>query len=224
VVDRGADDVIVDYLIGPLPLSKDTTVRPLTEIYHQPSIPLNARSTFNWTNLGRYMAFALEPLNEVTLDLYGGVVGDKVLAVAGTGPMSYDGTWRRSWLQLRWDKPGGWLRPIDFYVYTDFTGTDPTKYKVLRILHDGKTYNTMDEVKAAWRNGTLKRASPEPSDWSSRAIKGKRRDLDDRAGPRRVMFDGPRYRLDREEQYITWMGWALYLSFERDMGLHLWDM
>ena len=76
-----------------------------------------------------------------------------------------------------------------------------------------------------WKNGTLK---PEPtadlSDWASRSIKGQRRDLDDRAGPRSVAFDGPRYRVDREQGYVTWMGWTFYTSFERDMGLHLWDM
>jgi hypothetical protein len=39
-----------------------------------------------------------------------------------------------------------------------------------------------------------------------------------------VQFDGPRYRADLEEQYVTWMGWSFYLGFEHDMGLNLWDI
>jgi primary-amine oxidase len=33
-----------------------------------------------------------------------------------------------------------------------------------------------------------------------------------------------RYRVDRERQYISWLGWGLYLGFNRDMGLNLWDI
>jgi primary-amine oxidase len=48
--------------------------------------------------------------------------------------------------------------------------------------------------------------------------------LDERAGPRQVSFNGPRYRVDKDNQWLTWMGWAFYLSFARDMGMSLWDV
>jgi primary-amine oxidase len=104
------------------------------------------------------------------------------------------------------------------------TGTDHGEYKILAYVHDRKLYHTSEELRVAWERGELKRSMPEPYDWATRSIQGNRRDLDDRAGPRTVQFDGARYRLDEEEQYISWMGWAFYTSFERDMGLHLWDM
>lgn len=104
------------------------------------------------------------------------------------------------------------------------TGTDKSQYKILAFVHDRKIYTTVDELREAWLYGTMKRTPVAPYDWATRSIKGERRDLDDRAGPRMVQFDGPRYRLDTEEQYVSWMGWAFYLSFERDMGVHLWDM
>jgi len=37
------DPVVKDYLVGPLPIGPSTHMRPLTEIYHLDSIPLNAR-------------------------------------------------------------------------------------------------------------------------------------------------------------------------------------
>ena len=104
------------------------------------------------------------------------------------------------------------------------TGTDSSMNKSLAFVHDRKFYRTIEELRAAWERGELKGSPPEPYDWATRSIKGERRDLDDRAGPRTVQFDGPRYRLDQKEQYVSWMGWAFYLSFERDMGVHLWDM
>ena len=104
------------------------------------------------------------------------------------------------------------------------SGTDPSKYSVLGAVHNGQMYHSLDDLVAAWKEGKLTRSPPTSPDWATRAINGKRRDLDDRAGPRTVQFDGARYRIDEKEQYITWMGWAFYLGFERDMGVHLWDM
>lgn len=106
----------------------------------------------------------------------------------------------------------------------DMTGTDPSLYKILKIVHNGKAYDSIPEVFAAWHRGEMVRTVDDISDWASRAIQGKQRDLDDRAGPRQVMFDGARHRVDMKEDWVSWMDWSFYFSFERDMGLHLWDM
>jgi primary-amine oxidase len=80
------------------------------------------------------------------------------------------------------------------------------------------------------RNGTLKRSSSpdspvgEEESWSGRERKGRKRDLDERAGPRQVSFNGPRFRVDKDNQWVSWMGWSFYLSFARDMGMSLWDV
>ena len=104
------------------------------------------------------------------------------------------------------------------------SGTDPSKYSILSIVHDGQLYRTPQDLVDAWSEGRLAKSLPTSPTWATRALTGKTRDLDDRAGPRSVHFDGARYRLDPEEQYVTWMGWSFYLGFERDMGVHLWNM
>ena len=53
---------------------------------------------------------------------------------------------------------------------------------------------------------------------------GPQRDLDHLPGPRSVSFAGLRFRVDRDQQYVSWMGWGVYLGFDRDMGLSLWDI
>ena len=30
--------------------------------------------------------------------------------------------------------------------------------------------------------------------------------------------------MDKAEQYVSWMGWEMYLGFDRDMGLSLWNL
>ena len=84
----------------------------------------------------------------------------------------------------------------------------------------------------AFRNGTLKRLPERPDqdptagDWSTRKrpLAPAQRDLDHLPGPRSVSFGGLRFRVDRELQYASWMGWGMYFGFDRDMGLSLWDI
>lgn len=80
----------------------------------------------------------------------------------------------------------------------------------------------------AFHNGSLKRIPVIDPDidlsYSTRKRIGAQRDLDYLPGPRSVSFAGLRFRVDRNLQYVSWMGWGLYLGFDRDMGLSLWDI
>ena len=96
------------------------------------------------------------------------------------------------------------------------------------MYHDQIFRSTQSFIEA-FNNGTLIR-HPEQADpkadysWPERQRKKHDRDLDYLPGPRSVSFAGLRYRVDRERQYISWLGWGLYLGFNRDMGLNLWDI
>jgi primary-amine oxidase len=80
----------------------------------------------------------------------------------------------------------------------------------------------------AFHNGSLKRVPVIDPDtdlsYSTRKRIGAQRDLDYLPGPRSVSFAGLRFRVDYDLQYVSWMGWGLYLGFDRDMGLSLWDI
>lgn len=105
------------------------------------------------------------------------------------------------------------------------TGTDLSQFKILSIVHNNKIYENTTCLRSAWVKGELKRTSlDDDTSWTTRRVKGKTLDLDDRAGPRQMNFDGIRYRVDFKENYLTWMGWSLYMNFERDMGLRFYDM
>ena len=98
-----------------------------------------------------------------------------------------------------------------------------------QIVYNHQVFNDAESFVLAVRNGTIKRLPPRPDSgidpsWSTRKRVGPQRDLDNLPGPRSVSFAGLRYRVDRQQQYISWMGWGLYLGFDRDMGMSLWDI
>jgi primary-amine oxidase len=114
IINHGSHNVIRDYLVGPLPLSARTTIRQLTEIYSAP-VPLNARTTFNFPVLAQLVGRLMTPIDDITRDLFNVSVLDRSLTISAQMPLSYDGGWRRTWVQLKRNVPGSWIHPIDFY-------------------------------------------------------------------------------------------------------------
>ncbi|KZO98363.1 amine oxidase catalytic domain-containing protein [Calocera viscosa TUFC12733] len=224
-----AEPVIRDYIVGPLPLSSDTTIRQLTEIYHEPDIPYAGRGFAQSTSARPYQRF-MTPLENITQELFGGTargLDNDTLVASGSAPFSFDGSFRRAWLTWRRNTPGPWLHPLGFFQYVQMDGTDPSLWKLLKIVYNHQIFSSNEEFIEAYRNGTLKTLPyPDEKDpsWSSRQRRGPAPDLDDRAGPRSVSFNGLRYRVDRANQFISWMGWRFFLGFDRDMGLSLWDI
>jgi primary-amine oxidase len=100
----------------------------------------------------------------------------------------------------------------------------------LQLVYNHQIFPDIDSFLEAYHNGTLQRLPSRPdqkndTDWSTRhRPKGEPRDLDHLPGPRQVSFAGLRFRVNKQLQYVSWLGWGLYLGFDRDMGLSLWDI
>ncbi|KIJ69836.1 hypothetical protein HYDPIDRAFT_104468 [Hydnomerulius pinastri MD-312] len=235
-INHGAapEPVVKNYLVGPLPIGPQTSMTDLTDIYHIESVPYNARAfdARDWASPEIYSTIAA-PLAEAFMELFGGTAAglpNDTLVAGGSGPFSFDGSFRRMWLGWRRNAPGPYLHPLNLYQYVDISGTDPSQWKQLKIVYNHQVFDTTESFMEALRNGTLKRASLPPASeeldlsWSTRKRIGPQRDLDHLPGPRSVSFAGLRFRVDRDLQYVSWMGWGLYLGFDRDMGLSLWDI
>ncbi|KAK7029377.1 hypothetical protein VNI00_014631 [Paramarasmius palmivorus] len=220
------EPTIKDYLVGPLPVDSSTTMKELTDIYHR-DIPFNARGFISisellavWNSYTPEFRAAIEDLFNATLH------GDQgTLAASGSGPFSFDGSFRRIWISWRKDVAGAWLHPLSFWNYFEVSGTDPSQWKVLKIVYGKQLFTSLESFLEAYRNGTLERRRVDGDvSWSTRKRVGSPRDLDHLPGPRSVSFAGLRFRVDRAKQYVSWMGWGMYLGFDRDMGLSLWDI
>ena len=57
--------VVVDYLVGPLPVGPRTAIRPLKEIYHREDIPYNARGFGDIEELPLFLAREVAPIAHV---------------------------------------------------------------------------------------------------------------------------------------------------------------
>ena len=57
--------VVVDYLVGPLPVGPRTAIRPLKEIYHRDDIPFNARGFASLEEPSSFLSRELAPLAHI---------------------------------------------------------------------------------------------------------------------------------------------------------------
>ncbi|KAF8967481.1 copper amine oxidase [Flammula alnicola] len=226
------EPIIKDYLVGPLPIDLNTSIRPLTEIYHRDDIPFNARGLAQLSDLSIFLAEAVGPMSYALEELFNGTVRglpNDTLVGGMSGPFSFDGSFRRLWMTWRRNHAGSFLLPVNFYQYVDISGSDVSQWKVLKHVYHGQVFTSTESFLEAFNNGTLVR-HPEQTDpnldlsWTERKRVGPERDLDHLPGPRSVSFAGLRYKVDREQKYVSWMGWGMYLGFDRDMGLSFWDM
>jgi primary-amine oxidase len=96
------------------------------------------------------------------------------------------------------------ILPTSLQFKVDITGRDPSKWKVVGWYYDGNYWSTTAEFKEAAE--TLKRKPGPNVDglWTSTDQQGEKLPLDHLYPPIAVQPDGPRFSLDREENYIEW--------------------
>lgn len=47
--------------------------------------------------------------------------------------MSFDGSFRRTWVSWRRNVPGPWLHPLNLFLYVDISGTDRNMWELLKV-------------------------------------------------------------------------------------------
>lgn len=69
-------------------------------------------------------------------ELFGGAalgLRNDTLVAGAVGPLSFDGSFRRAWINWRRNVPGTYLHPVGFFLYIDMSGTDPDKWELLKV-------------------------------------------------------------------------------------------
>ena len=114
--------VVIDYKIGPLPISSATKVRPLEENYAIREIPYPGRFLLvhlmisllpsqtargfqmaDFKAMGDFVQTTFSELGELTMDLFGARAdghANDTLTGGGSAPVSFDGSWRRMWMPM----------------------------------------------------------------------------------------------------------------------------
>lgn len=233
-VNQGAQEQagIYMYMVGPLPANRNTTIQPLTFPYnsgrHFVKNPLpNYEDILEWfSDLGKEVADLVE-------DLLGEVVNPGHLKTAPPlMAVSRPATWTdgtvSAWATVH--SPGyrfdSWsLLAQGLYCRFDITGRNSSEWKIYEWFYNGVLYASTEAFRTAWKNGDVKKLPPNrDGKWTEaqpdeKGIPGREKNT-----PIMIQPDGPRYKIDKEENFVSWMGWDFYLNAVQSTGLGLWDI
>ncbi|GAA5827592.1 hypothetical protein JCM11251_001748 [Rhodosporidiobolus azoricus] len=223
---------IEDYLIGPLPVSNETTAVP----YHFRTTTGSSRiRNFDADQDATYdmQTAAAEEVNDIVLDLLGKNASS--YSLWGIDPLWHEDGKVISWSQF-WGEPdtifdGQTLLPQGLYMRFDITGRDPSKWGLTGWLYNNVFYGSTAEFRAAWEAGEIEKATRnvevtgegDPS-WIGTDRVGKDLPFENRPPPMLIAPGGQRFAVDEKEQYVTWGDFSFYWSHRRDMGIRLWDI
>jgi primary-amine oxidase len=234
-----ADPDSQEYMIGPLPVSAETKIEKLDYIYNGGrggSVPYNARYFDGPRSSATdpLIASIMSNISDITAALFQGGVyyGSRDersnLSLTSGTPLSFDGTSAFRNIMFRFPGPASYMTPLDFFLLLDCTGTDPSLYKLKGFVTNEKLFPTISALRTAFEAGELAMEYDQSldADWALVNYKPElgKRDLEERLAPATLEIGGKRYKLDKENQYVEYMGWTFYMSFSRTLGIMFYDI
>jgi primary-amine oxidase len=228
-----AEPYYQDLIVGPLPLNNATIkYEPLTYPYTRKTEGrirnLDASLDESWNS---FLYNITASVLDITLDLWNGSalgLDNDTLDVWGIDPLNQeDGIirWDVFWNNPLTDFDSGTLLPLGLYFKTNVTGRDPTKWTHEGWLYNDIFYPTTEAFRAAyWKPGFEKLPANIDGSWGWTDQEGAPPPLDTDFTPMSIAPSGSRYFADAEQQYVKWMDFEFYVSFSRDVGMHLHDI
>ncbi|KAL6922703.1 hypothetical protein FSST1_006729 [Fusarium sambucinum] len=222
---------IQEYMVGPLPVQEGSTrYEELNYMFTSGRGRINVYNADSEAIAEFNLVVGTEIQNITKQLLNGTATGaeDDSLLIAGSDPLIHNGDRVYQWNEFYSAHTGEFfsetILPTSLQFKVDITGRDPSKWEVVGWYYDGSYWPTTDEFKEGSK--TLKRKPGPNVDglWTSTDQQGDKLPLDHLHPPTAVQPDGPRFGLDREENYVEWMDFSFFISNHKETGLQLHDV
>ncbi|KAI1416282.1 copper amine oxidase [Hypoxylon sp. FL1857] len=232
------EPVSQEYIVGPLPVSSGTSIQKLDYLYNGGT---GGSVLFNGRFFDLKRLEAAEPLlvsvmsniTDITSALLGGVFygntdAKSTLTATPTNPTSFDGNQAFQVIMFRLPGSATYLRPLDFFVLLDTTGTDASLYKLKGLVTNTRFFSSVADLRAAFEAGELAEEVYQPSDYDWALVKYnpemRTRELEDKFAPQSLEVGGKRYKVDPQQKYVEYLGWSFYVAHTRTLGVMLYDI
>ncbi|KAI1462708.1 copper amine oxidase [Annulohypoxylon moriforme] len=227
-----------EYIVGPLPVSSETTIQKLDYLYNGGTggfVPFNGRF-FDQKRLSAsapLLTSIMSNISDITEALLGGSFygysdPNSTLSPTDTTPTSFDGSQAFQVIMFRLPGSATFLRPLDFFVLLDVSGTDALLYKLKGLVTNTRFFPTVEDLRSAFEAGELEEEFYQPADDDWAMVKYNpemgARELEDKFAPQNLMVGGKRYKVDKEQKYVEYMGWSFYVAHTRSLGVMLYDI
>ncbi|KAK6371693.1 hypothetical protein LTS17_008516 [Exophiala oligosperma] len=224
---------IREYMVGPLPVSNETTIQTLDYPYNKGA---GYQRIYNADNdaYNQFLVNISASVEDILMKMFNGTFTNSPtdpLAIGPSDPLWIDDvtgavtTWNEYTLMPTTMYSTGSLIYSGLAVRTDLTGRDPSKWSVLGWYYNGEFWDTTESFRTAFENGTFEILKvDQDGDWDATSPTGPVYEHDQTPPPTEVQPSGQRFAVDEEETYIEWMGYTFFMAFSRDTGMRLYDI
>ena len=152
----------------------------------------------------------------------------KCLFFLQTAPLGFTAEDRYSWIYfIRGDFTGHYFYPIDLQILLDHGGTNAFKWKILKVIYNNQTFDSVDELAAKYENNTIEKIkipAPKGDDtlFSSYVRRGAPQPSKPMRGPKQYQPDGQRYTV--KGRHISYMSWSFDFRMDSNSGIQLYDI
>ena len=230
----GDEATLDEYMVGPLPPTEETQIRPLT-FYHNSGKSSSPNLVPDSASLSDWPYSIADEISDITQNILGSVInsGNR------SNPDGLEIGFRDPWIDengraIRWcsfqragePSQSRTLLPQGLYVKLDTTGRDPKKWEVLHWFYNNVLYNSTEAFRAAWAMPGFVTTPPNlDGDWTSiESINDNEPEAQKLAAPSENQASRRRYTLDKEQQFVSWMGFEFHMAFSAVTGVTLYDV
>lgn len=115
--------------------------------------------------------------------------------------------------------------PQGIYIKVDATSVDVSKWEVQQYYYNGILYEDEHAFRAAMTGPDFQRTPPNlDGPWTATEDHDSQPDGRELPPPVSIQPFGPRYKLDKEEQFISWFGFEFYITTAQSTGVSLFDI
>ncbi|TVY13111.1 Membrane primary amine oxidase [Lachnellula arida] len=227
VVAQGVtkDACIVNYMVGPLPPNALTEIRPLKYIFNSGRNHVT-NPVPNQEDLLVWIIGELQGVSDITQKILGTDVfaSPDGLDIRTGAAYIGNGTFA-TWVQFyRQDSSSdaGWLLPQGLYFKLQTVTRDPANWKMSQWYYNGLVYESAAELREALKSpGFLLNPLNLNGPWTDTEDFREGPPGRELPPPTMIQPPGPRFKINHQQNFISWMGFEFFISTSQERGLSL---
>ena len=223
---------MVYYMIGPLPITKDSTILPLYYPFNsgRNNVPNPIQDFAAIQDFALVMA---EDVSDITQELLG-ATANREKPDDPHGLLAFPRGYRIEtggfvlWMQFY--RPGmssgaRTLLPQGIYAKVNATSSDIDEWSVGEFYYNGVVYANAQEFRSAVNGPDFERTPPNlDGSWTDTEDFDSHPPGRELPPPVSVQPYGPRYKLDHKERFVSWFGFEFYITTAQATGVSLYDI
>ena len=224
---------IREFMVGPLPVTNETQLLPLTYVHNSG----RSYSVNIYGDLQQVMAWGgkfCKSIEDIVFDLvhcwprvgmFPIPAKNESYCIVNAGGPAWDGDEAQvRWLGLSSLTDAWSLLPQGIYFRVNLAGNDSTKWYVDRVLYNEEMYDSVESFRKAWKSRAFEKLPwNADGDWTDLRPQ-QTQDPTGGEPPIMVQTGKSRVKVDRDENFISWLGFDFNIAFSPVTGISLFDV